>query len=260
MAVGSVEDQDCLRSTPAAASAGRLPAQAKILALVGFVCAVVAVPAQVLWPYLGDLLVLIVVAMAARLAPLSLLRGLAIEVPFVAFAFALPFLANGPTVVLAGLTLSVPGLWGAATLLAKSTLSVLAALILAATTTAPEFVKGLQRLHVPAILVEILGFMVRYLAVITHQWQQMAMAREARGFRARSPRAWSALSGAIGSGFIRAYERGERVHVAMLSRGYLGSMPQGWDSDSRVTLGSGLVAASIPVAAAMITATAWWLA
>lgn len=258
MAVGSLEAQERLSPAPAAATRPGVPAQAKVLALIGFVCAVVAVPPQQWIPYLGDLMVLIVVATAARLAPLSLLRGLAIEIPFVAFAVALPFLATGPTIVVAGLTMSVPGLWGAATLLAKSTLSVLAALILASTTTAAEFVSGLQRLRVPAILVEILGFMVRYLVVITEQWHQMAMARESRGFRARSPRAWSALSGAVGSGFIRAYERGERVHVAMLSRGYTGAMPETMDAP-RATLGHWLIAASIPAAAWLITASAWWL-
>lgn len=260
MAVGSLEAQERLSPAPTAPVRSGFPAQVKVLALIGFVCAVVAVPSQQWVPYIGDLMVLIAVAMAARLAPLALLRGLAIEVPFVAFAAALPFLASGPTVVVAGLTLSIPGLWGAATLLAKSTLSVLAALILATTTSAAEFVSGLRRLRVPAILVEILGFMVRYLAVITQQWHQMAMSRAARGFRARSPRAWSALSGAVGSGFIRAYERGERVHVAMLSRGYTGTMPETMDTVPRARLGHWLTAASIPAAAWLITASAWWLA
>lgn len=33
------------------------------------------------------------------------------------------------------------------------------------------------------------------------------------------------LAAAAGTMFIRSYERGERVHAAMLSRGYTGEMP-----------------------------------
>lgn len=261
MAAGSLENQDRLNPAQSAQLAGRaVPAQVKVLALIGFVCAVVATPAQQWWPYLGYLAVLAVVVAIADIPPAKLLRGLAVEVPFVAFALALPLLASGPRVTIVGLSLSVAGLWGAATLLAKSTLSVIAALVLAATTAPEQLVFGLQRLRVPAVLVEILGFMIRYLTVITQQWQRMAMAREARGFQTRSPRAWMALSGAVGSGFVRAFERGERVQVAMLSRGYTGALPDAWDTAPRASNRSWAGAALVVAAAWSITATAWWLA
>ena len=38
--------------------------------------------------------------------------------------------------------------------------------------------------------------------------------------RDRSPRHWPALGRTLGALFVRSYERGERVHLAMLSRGY----------------------------------------
>jgi cobalt/nickel transport system permease protein len=55
---------------------------------------------------------------------------------------------------------------------------------------------------------------------------RMKVARESRGFRARTVRAWPVLATTAGALFIRSYERGERVHLAMLSRGYDGSMPR----------------------------------
>lgn len=259
MAVGSIEDHQELivdREGPL----HRLPAHVKVMALLGFVCCVVATPAQLLWPYLGQLTVLAVVVAIAGLSPWRLIRGLAIELPFVAFALAMPFLATGPTTSVAGVTVSIAGLWGAATLLAKSTLSVLAALILAATTRPHEFVAGLQRLHLPRTLTEILGFMVRYGDVIRLQWQQMTIARVSRGFRARDPRSWRVLSGAIGSGFIRAYERGERVHLAMLSRGYAGALPEALQTAPPATARQWLAAVVVPTAALGITVVAWWSA
>jgi cobalt/nickel transport system permease protein len=55
--------------------------------------------------------------------------------------------------------------------------------------------------------------------------QRMKVARESRGFTARNPRHWPVLARSAGALFIRSYERGERVHLAMLSRGYTGRMP-----------------------------------
>ena len=53
----------------------------------------------------------------------------------------------------------------------------------------------------------------------------MRIARESRGFAARDVRHLPVLAKSAGALFIRSYERGERVHLAMLSRGYTGSMP-----------------------------------
>lgn len=237
----------------------RVPAQVKVLVLIAVVCAVVATPPQSSWPYLGQLAVLVSVAVMGQLQLGALLRGLAIEVPFVAFAAFLPFVASGPTVDVLGVPLSVAGLWGAWTVLAKSTLAVFAALILSATTSSAEFVAGLQRLHLPALMAEIMTFMVRYLVVITDQWERMSMARAARGFRSRDPRAWAALSSALGAGFIRTFERGERVHLAMLARGYQGRLPDAVLSGRSARGAEWAFAALIPALAWSVTALAWML-
>ncbi|MFC9084552.1 CbiQ family ECF transporter T component, partial [Streptomyces sp. NPDC057062] len=49
--------------------------------------------------------------------------------------------------------------------------------------------------------------------------------RESRGFEARGIRHWGVLAKSAGALFIRSYERGERVHLAMVIRGYTGVMP-----------------------------------
>lgn len=54
----------------------------------------------------------------------------------------------------------------------------------------------------------------------------MRIARQSRGFQASGPRSWPVLAASAGTLFIRSYERGERVHLAMLSRGYSGAMPE----------------------------------
>jgi cobalt/nickel transport system permease protein len=67
-----------------------------------------------------------------------------------------------------------------------------------------------------------MSFMVRYLDVVTDEMRRMKVARESRGFTARNPRHWPVVARSAGALFIRSYERGERVHLAMLSRGYTG--------------------------------------
>ena len=111
-------------------------------------------------------------------------------------------------------------------LLVKGTLGVIASLTLAATTEPQDLLAGLERLRLPQQLVQIMAFMVRYLDVVTGEMQRMKVARESRGFSARNPRHWPVLARSAGALFIRSYERGERVHLAMLSRGYTGTLPR----------------------------------
>ena len=54
---------------------------------------------------------------------------------------------------------------------------------------------------------------------------RMLTAMRSRGCDPRSPRHWPTLARSLGALFIRSYERGERVHLAMLSRGYTGQLP-----------------------------------
>jgi cobalt/nickel transport system permease protein len=201
----------------------RAPAHRKILALLGFVLVVVATPRDWFAAYAGYLAVLGLVVAVSDVPPTYLLKRMFVEVPFVAFALLMPFVATGPRTEFLGLTVSEPGLLAAWALLAKGTLGVLASLLLAATTEPRHLLDGLERLRLPRQLVQILGFMIRYLDVVTEEMRRMRIARESRGFTARDPRHWPVVARSAGALFVRSYERGERVHLAMLSRGHTGA-------------------------------------
>ncbi|MCZ2812638.1 cobalt ECF transporter T component CbiQ [Modestobacter sp. VKM Ac-2979] len=208
----------------------RLEPHTKLVAVLAFALVVVATPVGVGWApvaYAGFLLLLLTVAAVARVRPGRLLRGLVVEVPFVFFAVLLPFVSRGPRTDVLGLSLSESGLAAGGSILAKATLSVLAATLLAATTDARALLRGLERLRLPTVLVQILSFMIRYTDVVGGELRRMRVARESRGFRGRHLGALKVLGPAAGSLFIRSYERGERVHLAMLSRGYTGRLPGG---------------------------------
>jgi len=203
----------------------RAPAHLKVLALLVFVLVVVATPKDWFPAYAGHLMLLGVVVVVSQVPPTYLLKRLFVEVPFVVFAVLLPFIATGPRTEVLGLSVSEPGLLAAWALLAKGTLGVLASLTLAATTEPRDLLAGLERLRLPQQLVQIMGFMIRYVDVVTDEMRRMRIARESRGFTASNPRHWPVVARGAGALFIRSYERGERVHLAMVARGYTGSLP-----------------------------------
>jgi cobalt/nickel transport system permease protein len=53
----------------------------------------------------------------------------------------------------------------------------------------------------------------------------MKVARLSRAYEPRWIWQARAVAASLGSLFIRSYERGERVYLAMLSRGYAGAIP-----------------------------------
>ncbi len=204
----------------------RAPAHLKIVTLVGFMVVVVATPRE-WWPaFVAYALLLLGVVGVSRVPVRYLAPRMVVEVPFAIFAVLIPFIATGPRTEFLGLTVSEPGLHAAAALLVKGTLGVLASLTLAATTEADDLLRGLQRLRMPTEIVQIMGFMLRYLDVVTGELTRMTVAMRSRGCNPRSPRHWPTMARSLGALFIRSYERGERVHLAMLSRGYEGKLPR----------------------------------
>ncbi|GAA4918613.1 cobalt/nickel transport system permease protein [Stackebrandtia albiflava] len=205
----------------------RLPGEVKIVAVVLYVVTVVATPATEVAAFAGYAAPVAAVVIVSRLDPLPLARRALIEVPFLLLAVLLPFLSTGPRVEWLGLTLSEPGLWAAWNIVAKATLGVWAAVLLAATTDVTSLLTGLQRLRCPTVIVQIVTFMVRYVHVLLDEAHRMRIARLSRGDDPRFLWQVRATAAGFGALFLRAFERGERVYVAMLSRGYTGRMPVG---------------------------------
>ncbi|MFG3708537.1 cobalt ECF transporter T component CbiQ [Micromonospora sp. NPDC047670] len=240
----------------AASPVHRLPPEVKIAAMVVFTLAVVATPREAFWAFGGYAVLVAGVAALARVGPGWLLSRSLIELPFVLFAVALPFLGAGERVEVLGLSLSSDGLLGAWNIVAKGTLGVLASLLLAATTTTRDLIVGLDRLRCPQILTQIATFMLRYLDVLVGEARRMRVARVSRGDDPRFLWQLRGFAAGVGALFLRAFERGERVYLAMLSRGYAGRMPAVWQGAGAATAGQWLAAAIVPVLAATIAAAA----
>ncbi|WZO99087.1 CbiQ family ECF transporter T component [Isosphaeraceae bacterium EP7] len=111
----------------------------------------------------------------------------------------------------------------AASILGRNALATLTTLLLVHVTTTRALFGGMRRLGVPAVMVTTLQLMVRYLAVFADELSRMLQARRARSFRRRGNLGPAALASLISVLFLRAVERGDRVHNAMMSRGWDGT-------------------------------------
>jgi cobalt/nickel transport system permease protein len=236
----------------------RLRPQCKLVAAVLFILVVVATPREHVWAYAVYAGVLLGLSRLAAVALGVFLRRLTIEVPFVAFAVLLPFLARGHQVEVGFLSLSVDGLWAAWNIIVKGTLGVATSVVLTATTSLTDLVRGMERLHAPRAFTSIISFMVRYAEVITGEMGRMRVARQSRGHDPRWFWQARAVAHSAGALFIRSYERGERVHLAMLARGYDGAMP-GLGADDVAAPREWAAALALPLGALVIASTAWAL-
>ena len=199
----------------------RLDPRVKIVGLISLILVAVTLPAGA-WSAFGALVaILLLLVAAARLSPRHVLRRMTIELPFLLAAAVLPFTAEDGVVL-------------GATVALKVTISVLAMVILSSTTPFPRLLRGFELLRAPRLITVIVAFMWRYLHVLAEEVARMKRAREARGYAASW--LWQAVSTGplIATLFVRSLERGERVYLAMSSRGYAGSMPEAATSSLQI--------------------------
>jgi cobalt/nickel transport system permease protein len=227
-----------------------LPSHLKIIAALAFILIVVSTPVTQ-WPaFIAYFVWLLTVVLIAKIPVSLLFKRSLIEIPFVFFAILMPFFGSGEKVQVGPFDLYREGLIAGSGIVVKGTLGVMTAIILSTSTTAREILRGLERLKLPMLIVQIASFMLRYVNVVNDEMERMKVARESRGFQATGIKSWKVLATAAGALFIRSYERGERVHLSMLSRGYEGVLPQ--EHQYKINGSTWLAAMVYPLVAALI--------
>ena len=202
---------------------GRLDARITLLATVGYVIAVVATPPGAGWVLAVEAGCLALVIGVARVSVIGLARR------WIRFLPALLFLAA----MVAPAHPARPALgwgWVALAIVMKNSLAFLAMMTLARITPFRATLAAMDRLGLPTLLVSTLRFMERQVHILADDLRRMLLARRARSFRRPGRLDVTMLAGLIGILFIRSLERGERVHAAMLARG--------WDGTSRTLDGA----------------------
>ena len=136
----------------------------------------------------------------------------------------LPFTFKGEVLARIGsLAIYRPGVVLAAQITLKSNAILLAFIALIATMSFATVGHALFRLRVPEKIVHLLLMTYRYVFVIEQEYLRLIRATKIRGFRpGTNANTYRTYSYVVGMLFVRAAARAERVHQALLCRGFKG--------------------------------------
>jgi len=140
------------------------------------------------------------------------------------FWLVLPVTSPGEALFQLGpLTVTRTGVLLSARITLKSNAILLAFIAFVATSSLAVLGQAMNRLRIPDKMVHLLLLTYRYLFVIEQEYERLIRAAKVRGFRARTDfHTYKTYAYLIGMLFVRASERAERVHQAMLCRGFKG--------------------------------------
>lgn len=215
-----------------ASAVHRLDPRVKVVVTLAFIISVALLPDGAWAIYAVAFGLIVAATLAARLSPWLIVRRSLLGLPFLLAAVTVLFVPgraiwSGPF----GLEVSDAGLIRFGSIVARSLISLGAAVLLTATTRFPDVLHALRHLKVPAVLVAIIAFMYRYLFVLVDEVERLLRARAARSARPAGGGGGGSLGWRAGVAghmagqlFVRSLDRSDRVYQAMLARGYRGEL------------------------------------
>ena len=216
-------DIDSRQNTPWHAIAPRT----RLLCALLFVFAVVLTPNGhwQTWAVYG--LGLLSLILLSRITITELLKRLAVEFAFVGVVLVGTLFREGGQVIWSWgiFKVTTVGLTILASVSIKALLSLTMLNLLTLTTSVPALLHGMKELRIPPLLVATLASMYRYIGVLIAEFEAMRRAALSRNLMNSNRSIRLVVGNTIGALFIRTYERGNRIHQAMLSRGYEGIPP-----------------------------------
>jgi len=235
----------------------KVSARGKLVAGLLLILCVVLLPGFNVWEFL---VLLALLAAVARLLGASQRR--------VWFSALAVLLFAGLIALFSPLTLATRLSWPAiadayargwpriAEIASKAFLSAFVVSAVNRSSTPEQVIEGLADLRLPTIILMLVSFIYRFSAVFRGELRQM---QQALASRAPTLRGWARvrLYGSLGGNlFVRAYERGEEVHRAMVSRGYTGRLPDGerqrWTIRETMLVASALIVGVVLVASRVL--------
>jgi len=208
----------------------RLDPRVKLIFFFVLILVIVSTPPQELVKFSGYFLILLILVLLSRIPlPFVFVRSLVI-IPFVLLtAIFIPFFKGGEVAgsynfLTLHLTISHKGILIFQNILIKSWLSVLSLTILTSTTKFSSLLKALEILKIPRVMILIASFFYRYMFLLVDELMRIKNARDSRSFKKNPVYQFKVIGYMIGELFIRTYERAERIYLAMLSRGFNGTI------------------------------------
>lgn len=201
----------------------RLDPRAKVVTTLVFVIVVVSFGRYEISALLPFALFPLTLILLADLPAGYLLKKLLLAAPFaVGIGLFNPWFDRQALLQFGSLEIS--GGWVSfASILLRFSLSVLAALVLIATTGFTGICSALERLGAPRVFSLQLLFLYRYLFVLIDEAKRMTLARSLRSFGGRGL-GLKILGPLLGHLLLRTLDRAQRLYRAMLCRGFDGEI------------------------------------
>jgi energy-coupling factor transporter transmembrane protein EcfT len=166
------------------------------------------------WIYVAIAAALLATIVAARVSWRPLMVRLALIAPMLLLvSISVPLAAGFRS-----------GWFAMAAVLIKGLLSISVMLVLVQLAPFEHLLHALRQIGIPAVFVATLSFMYRYLFVLEEELARMRRARAARNFGGSRLSGLKLAVGLVGMLIVRSFERAERVHAAMLARGFNGDL------------------------------------
>ena len=204
---------------PPSPSVRRGSARTRLLVTIAFAMGVAALPVDGTISLLGWSTTTWLTIASAALLGVIVRTGVSWRFLFMRSAWFLPGMMI-VSVVATGAFTSPAGLRVACVMVAKAWLALLAMLVLVRTSRGDELLHALRQLGLPNLLVAALGSMRRYSFVLSEELTAIARAQRARTFR----HTWSGdlrdAADRVAAAWVRSLDRSNRVHQAMLARGF----------------------------------------
>jgi len=199
----------------------RLDARAKVLVTLVFILCVVSYNRYELAALFPFFIFPVVMISLAGLPQRFLLRKILLLCPFVlALGIFNPVIDREILVQLGPLGIS--GGWiSFASILTRSILTVGAAFILVGVTGFTAVCQALEQMGMPRIFAVQLLFLYRYIFVLAEESDRASRARDLRscGKKGQGISSFGTMTGHL---LLRTWQRAERIHMAMLARGFTG--------------------------------------
>ena len=208
----------------------KLDPRTKIISFLSVILCMILTPITRIRDFELYFLLILAIGFFSGITPRQILKRLCILIPFVIFiAMFIPFVKEGSVCLSLkisnwNLDITYEGVWTFLNIIVKSTLSIFLLVIATSTTTFPDFIKGLDMLRVPRLLVMLMSFMYRYIFVLIDEARKLMRARSLRYFGSRYKEQFRVIGFMIGVLFIRTFERAERIYSAMIIRGFSGEV------------------------------------
>jgi len=208
----------------------RIDSRVKLCCIVASILSAIAV--RTLIPLLILLALAITLSLLSKIPLKSFLLRTIFFIPIFAgiIALPLPFITPGTSLItirynhiLAGVT--AEGIYRATQFTLRVLTCVALLILLVFTTRSSRLFHSMEYFKIPRLFTAMTAITYRFVFMLINEAYRMLLAKESRTVtQERWREALRSFGNMLSSLFIRAYERGEKVYLAMLARGYDGTV------------------------------------